>query len=75
MNHRNYDKNTFQYHALAKITGDGLLTNNGGEGWLKKRRVVQPAFSSTALQGIVPIVLGVVETMIASWEMKLGSGI
>ncbi len=74
MNHRNYDKNTFQYQALAKITGDGLLTNNGGEGWLQKRRVAQPAFSAKALQRIVPIVVGAVEAMTADWWTKINAG-
>ena len=68
MNHRNYDKNTFQYQALAKITGDGLLTNNGGEGWLQKRRVAQPAFSTKALEKIVPIVVEAVEAMMTGWR-------
>ena len=68
MNHRNYDKNTFQYQALAKITGDGLLTNNGGEGWLQKRRVAQPAFSIKALEKMIPIVVGAVEAMMTGWQ-------
>ena len=74
MNHRNYDKKTFQYQALAKITGDGLLTNSGGENWLQKRRVAQPAFSTKALRGIVPIVVGVVDAMLAGWRTKIITG-
>lgn len=74
MNHRNYDKNTFQYQALAKITGDGLLTNIGGEGWLQKRRVAQPAFSTRALKEMVPIVVGAVEDMVAGWKTKIHTG-
>ena len=74
MNHRNYDKNTFQYQALSKITGNGLLTHNGGEDWLQKRRVAQPAFSTKALQRIVPIVVKAVDVMLAGWRTKIKSG-
>ena len=74
MNHRNYDKNTFQYQSLAKITGKGLLTNNDSQDWLQKRRVAQPAFSNKALQRIVPIVVGAVEAMMAGWSTKLNAG-
>lgn len=74
MNHSNYDKRTFQYQALAKITGNGLLTNNGGEDWLQKRRVAQPAFSTKALQRIVPIVVQAADAMMAGWKMKIDAG-
>ena len=68
MNHRNYDKNTFQYNVLSRITGKGLLTNEGGEDWLQKRRIAQPAFSKNSLEGLVPIVVDAVESMLMGWE-------
>jgi cytochrome P450 len=47
-NHRNYTKRTFQYTALALVTGDGLLTSDGTT-WRAHRRLVQPAFHREAL--------------------------
>lgn len=67
MNHRNYDKDTFQYNVLSRITGKGLLTNHGGEAWLAKRRIAQPAFSKTSLQSLVPIVVESCQEMMAKW--------
>lgn len=47
-NHRNYSKHTFQYSALALVTGDGLLTSDGPT-WRAHRRLVQPAFHRDCL--------------------------
>ncbi|MGF1647900.1 MAG: cytochrome P450 [Kineosporiaceae bacterium] len=47
-NHRNYTKHTFQYSALALVTGDGLLTSDGPT-WRTHRRLVQPAFHRDCL--------------------------
>ena len=51
--HQDYDKNTIQYNALARVTGRGLLTNSG-EHWLKQRRLIQPAFARQKLTRIEP---------------------
>ncbi len=72
MNHRNYDKDTFQYNALARITGRGLLTNNG-EDWLQKRRIAQPAFGRKALLGMIPVVAQAAEAMMSRWEKSLST--
>lgn len=72
MNHRNYSKDTFQYNVLARITGQGLLTNTG-EDWLEKRRIAQPAFSPRALEGIIPIVIRSAEGMLDRWERDLAN--
>ncbi len=68
MNHRNYDKATFQYDVLSQITGEGLLTHPGGQNWLQKRRIAQPAFNTHSLKGIVPIVVETVEPMLERWR-------
>ncbi|MFC0463428.1 cytochrome P450 [Kineococcus gynurae] len=50
-NARNYGRATLQYKALATVTGQGLLTSDGAP-WRTHRRIVQPAFHHSALDGI-----------------------
>ena len=50
-NHRNYSKQTVQYSSLATVTGSGLLTADG-EAWRIRRRIVQPAFHHSSLDGV-----------------------
>ena len=75
MNHRNYDKRTFQYRVLSQITGKGLLTHPGGQDWLKKRRIAQPAFNTDSLKNIVPIVVDTIKPMLGRWREISDSGI
>jgi len=42
-NHRNYEKSEIQTVEMSKYLGYGLLTN-GGESWLRQRRLIQPGF-------------------------------
>ncbi len=50
-NARGYGKSTIQYRALSLVTGEGLLTSDGGA-WRGQRRALQPAFHHSALQDV-----------------------
>jgi cytochrome P450 len=43
-NYQNYDKNAPMYTNARPLLGNGLVTAPGGEEWLRRRRLVQPAF-------------------------------
>ncbi len=45
---RDVTKDTIQYRALSRVTGQGLLTSNNPV-WREHRRVLQPAFHPDAL--------------------------
>ena len=68
--HQDYDKNTIQYNALARVTGRGLLTNSG-EHWLKQRRLIQPAFARQKLARIEPFANAAADSAIERWR-RLG---
>lgn len=72
-NHKNYDKDTMQYNALATITGRGLLTSDGAF-WFRQRRLAQPAFARPRLQGLDGVVVPAVEKMLARWEQAARRG-
>ena len=65
--HQDYDKDTIQYKALARVTGRGLLTNSG-EHWLKQRRLIQPAFARQKLARIEPFANAAAESAIQRWR-------
>lgn len=61
-----YNKDTIQYNALARVTGKGLLTNSG-EHWRRQRRVIQPAFSRQRLAAIEPYAIQASDAAIQRW--------
>ncbi len=58
--HKRYYKSRLQTVDLAKYVGHGLLTSNG-ESWRAHRRMIQPAFHKKKLQGLLHIMLTVIE--------------
>lgn len=66
-NHRNYDKRTVQYDALALVTGQGLLTSDPPL-WLRQRRLVQPAFHASALDGVASHAARASGRVLAEWD-------
>ncbi|MEL7159450.1 MAG: cytochrome P450 [Bacteroidota bacterium] len=51
-NHRNYEKSEIQTVEMGKYLGFGLLTN-GGESWLRQRRLIQPGFRRQRMENLV----------------------
>jgi cytochrome P450 len=48
---RDVTKDTIQYRALSRVTGQGLLTSNNPT-WREHRRVLQPAFHADTLPAV-----------------------
>jgi cytochrome P450 len=48
---RDVTKDTIQYRALSRVTGQGLLTSNNPV-WREHRRVLQPAFHTDTLPAV-----------------------
>jgi cytochrome P450 len=59
-NNRNYRKSRMQTDILGHYVGKGLLTSEG-KFWLRQRRLIQPAFHKTKLDGLVSIVQDEIE--------------
>lgn len=70
---RNYDKNTFDNHALARLLGKGLLTNDGAP-WLRQRRLIQPAFHRQRLASFAAIMTGAAERTAEAWRAASAHG-
>jgi cytochrome P450 len=54
-NHSNYQKSELSTKTAARLFGNGLLFSNG-EFWLKQRRLIQPGFHHSKIQGLYEIV-------------------
>ncbi len=68
INNRNYRKSRMQTEILGHYVGKGLLTSEGAF-WLRQRRLIQPAFHKSKLNGLVAIVQDEIEKFFsANWN-------
>ncbi len=66
-NNRNYSKDTFQYHLLGLVTGNGLLSSDG-DFWLRQRRLAQPAFHRERLHRVGTLTTEATAAMLDRWD-------
>jgi cytochrome P450 len=63
---KSFRKPTRLKRNLAKVIGNGLLTNEA-DSWLRQRRLVQPAFQIRRMAHYADIVVEKVQQMMADW--------
>lgn len=63
-NHKNYKKSAIQTESLGKYIGNGLLTSNGAY-WLQQRRMIQPGFNKSKMEGLVQTMKSELDLFIA----------
>ena len=54
--HSNYQKSELSTKTAARLFGNGLLFSNG-QFWLKQRRLIQPGFHQSKIQGLYVIIV------------------
>jgi cytochrome P450 len=67
-NSSNYTK-SITYNELKHILGQGLLTSEGSF-WKRQRRISQPAFKKSMIEGFSTIVLEEVDKVLKSYQNK-----
>lgn len=72
-NGRNYSKDTYSNQAFKKAVGSSLL-NFEGEAWLRRRRLMQPAFHHTRLEQLDGMIVDAVDEMLARWQAFCDAG-
>jgi cytochrome P450 len=65
-NHTNFQKSVLSTETAAGIFGRGLLFSIG-EYWLKQRRLIQPAFHQSKIQGLSGIIASTAATCISDF--------
>ncbi|GCE26640.1 cytochrome P450 [Dictyobacter alpinus] len=69
-NYKNYDKNVPIFNLFRPILGNGLVTNYGGESWLRQRRLMQPAFHRQRLTTLGQLISTATLQQVQHWESK-----
>ena len=67
--HPHFSKNTFNYHVLRQVLGNGLVTNDGPD-WARQRRLVQPAFASRRVARFDETINARTSALVAHWERR-----
>jgi cytochrome P450 len=70
-NARNYSKDTATYRKVRSLLGNGLLTSDG-DAWLRRRRIIQPAFHHERMAVLAPLVTDATAAMLARWRRSSG---
>ncbi|GGB74459.1 cytochrome P450 [Knoellia flava TL1] len=71
---RRWTKNTVQYSALGRITGDGLLAS-AEPSWIEHRRAAAPAFHRHRLAAVSEHVVGATDEALRGWDVgRAGPG-
>ncbi len=68
-NHPNYTKRLADVQAVGYLTGDGVLTTDGKD-WLRRRRLMQPAFHRDRIQEMMVAMARLTEQWLG--ELRVG---
>lgn len=67
-NQRNYGKSTLDYDVLRRLSGNGLISNQG-ESWLRQRRLLQPLFHRRRIAALGEVMVQATTDLLPRWHM------
>jgi cytochrome P450 len=71
--HQGFSKDLYTYNLLKVVAGNGLLTNDG-PGWLRQRRLLQPAFHRERVEAFARIAEEETDRLLERWIGSSGRG-
>jgi cytochrome P450 len=71
--HTAYDKETWDFRMLRPVLGESLLTIDGAP-WLRRRRLMQPAFHRDRIHGFARTMTDAAERTHERWEAAAQAG-
>ena len=72
--YRRFSKRVIDYRVLARVMGNGLVTNDGPH-WVRQRRLMQPLFSNRHVNGFDQRINGLTSSLIRQWEARPGDDV
>lgn len=66
-NHRNYNKDNYNYRKLKTVLGEGLITANGDE-WYRDRQLISPAFHGNKIERFCATTTKAAGEMLERWQ-------
>ena len=72
-NWMNYARSGQVVKRISLLLGRGLIGSNG-DFWVKQRRMIQPAFSKSAIGNLVPVIAGGNAELLATWKLAAARG-
>ena len=68
--YRHFSKRTIDYRVLARVMGNGLVTNDGPH-WVRQRRLMQPMFGNRRIEGFDERINALASSMMNEWEARV----
>lgn len=66
-NQRNYGKSTLDYDVLRRLSGNGLISNQG-DSWLQQRRLLQPLFHRRRIAALGEVMVQATADLLPRWH-------
>ena len=67
--YRHFSKRVIDYRVLARVMGNGLVTNDGPQ-WARQRRLMQPLFSNRRVNGFDERINTLTSSLLDEWEPR-----
>jgi len=72
--YRRFSKRIIDYRVLARVMGNGLVTNDGPQ-WARQRKLMQPFFSNPRVNGFDETINTLTSSLLDEWEPRVGGDV
>ena len=70
-NSEHFSKRTIDYRVLARVMGNGLVSNDGPH-WVRQRKLMQPLFSNRNVNGFDQTINTLTSELMTQWDARVG---
>lgn len=70
-NYQHFSKRTIDYRVLARVMGNGLVSNDGPH-WVRQRNLMQPLFSNRNVNAFDTTINTLTSALMTQWDARVG---